>query len=203
MQSISNLLHVTTDSQIKLGIVFKMMAIFVCALCAVAGAGLFYVRFVIFTHWKRLRFDFIAPMLPFGNLSSTMLRQTSFGCNIRQLYDRSTAPLVGIFLLWRPALLVRCPRLARRMLGPDFAHFHDRGMYSRPHDDPMSDNLFVMNGQRWRTMRAQLTPTFTTGRLRGVVPTMLTKADQLVRTLRGPADGDGKQVVDLKDFASR
>lgn len=180
-----------------------MLLIIVSALLAVTGAGMCYVRFVIFAHWKRLRFDHIDPWLPFGNLSAAMLRQASFGCNLYQLYNRSTAPLVGIYLLWRPALLVRCPRLARRMLAADSAHFYDRGMYSRPHDDPISDNLFVMQGQRWRRMRAQLSPIFTASRLKGVLPAVLEKGDNLVRTLRVPADCGGKVSVDVKDFASR
>lgn len=180
-----------------------MLTIIATILLLIVSASLAYVRLVIFTHWQRHGFDSIAPQLPWGNLAATMLRRTSFGVNICELYARSTAPLIGVYLLWRPALLVRCPRLARQMLGPDFAHFHDRGVYSRPREDPISDNLFAMEGHRWRQLRAQLTPMFTAGRLKTMLPTMAEKGDNLVRALRVPADGDSGVVVDMKDFVSR
>lgn len=180
---------------------FYSVAFFVFALCAAVAACLVYVRRTIFTHWQRLGFPVLPPHLPFGNLTRTILRQTSFGLNMYELYQQATTPLVGIYLLWRPALLVRCPQLAHRVLTIDFAHFHDRGMYSRPHEDPISDNLFAMEGQRWRQMRAHLTPIFTAGRLRGMLPTLLEKGDNLVRALE-PAARRG-EVVDMKDFVSR
>lgn len=181
-----------------------MLSLFFAFLLVAVCAVLAYVRLVIFTHWRRHGFEFIVPQLPWGNLAATMLRHTSFGVDIAQLYARSTGPLIGVYLLWRPALLVRCPRLARQMLGADFAYFHDRGVYSRPRADPISDNLFAMEGRRWRQLRAQLTPMFTAGRLKMMLPTMAEKADNLVRALHSAAGGDAKvATVDMKDFVSR
>lgn len=174
---------------------------------------LVYVRFRIFTHWQRGRFPHLAPRLPWGNLASVMLRRSSFGLNIYELYNQAAATaevasqhLVGVYLLWRPALLLRDPQLIRRVLGSDFAHFHDRGVYSRPLADPISDNLFAMTGQRWRTLRAQLTPMFTSGRLKSMLPILLEKSDNLVLAIAAaasPSLSPSSEVVDMKDFISR
>lgn len=188
-----------------------VVAILATAIVLIATATLAYVRWHIFTHWQRNGFTAIAPQLPWGNLAAVMRRHCSFGVNIWQLYDSTTAALCGVYLLWRPALLVRDPTLVRCMLGADFAHFHDRGVYSRPEADPISDNLFAMTGQRWRQLRAQLTPMFTSGRMKNMLPTLLEKGDNLVRALETSATADvsgssstgADNCVDMKDFVSR
>lgn len=183
-------------------LVASALAILIVLGATVAAGTLAYVRWRIFTHWPRNGFAALAPRLPWGNLRAVMRRRCSFGVNIWQLYDSTTAALCGVYLLWRPALLVRDPALVRLMLGADFAHFHDRGVYSRPEADPISDNVFAMTGSRWRHLRAQLTPMFTSGRLKNMLPTLLEKGDNLVRALAASAAAESS-VVDMKDFVSR
>lgn len=160
-----------------------------------------FVRFVTFTHWSRNGIPALVPTLPFGNLADTMLRKSSFGQNISDLYARTKEPLIGLYLLWRPAIMLRDPELVKQVLGVDFAHFHDRGIYTRPEADPISDSIFAMTGQRWRKLRSQLSPMFTAGRLKNMLPTVFEKADHLVNVLGARAEGS--EIIEMKDYASR
>lgn len=160
-----------------------------------------YVRFVSFTYWSRQGIPALSPSLPFGNLFDTMTRKMSFGENIKDLYGLTKEPMIGLYLLWRPAILLRNASLVKQVLGKDFAYFHDRGIYTRPEADPISDSIFAMTGQRWKQLRSKLSPMFTAGRLKIMLPTLVEKADHLVKTLVPNASLE--ETIEMKDFTSR
>lgn len=168
---------------------------------AIVLAAFFLVRKYLYSYWDRLGFPYLVPTMFIGNLWSVVSGKTSFGLNIYELYKKSNERFVGVYLFYRPALLIRDVSLTKRVLSTDFIHFHDRGIYSRPHEDPISDNLFSMEGQRWRELRAKFTPIFTSGRLKNMFPTICEKGDQL-QTLMLPLAAKG-EVVEMKDLTCR
>lgn len=174
---------------------------FLVCLLLVVASFMAYVRLVTFTHWSRYGIPALVPSLPFGNLADTMTRKRSFGQNINDMYGKSKEALIGIYLLWRPAILLREPELIRQVLGQDFSYFHDRGVYTRPEADPVSDNIFAMTGLRWKRMRFRMTPIFTAGRVKTMLPTVFEKADNLVAAISGKAAA-GK-TIEIKDYSSR
>lgn len=159
-----------------------------------------YLKYV-YSHWKRYKFPFIEPIIPWGNLSLVATRKTSFGINIYELYKATREPFIGIYLLFRPAILVRDPNLVKQILATDFNYFHDRGIYYNPKYDPMSENLFALPGQRWKNLRAKLTPTFSSGKLKGMLPKIMDEAERLQNYLQPMADRE--EVVEMKDLLSR
>lgn len=172
----------------------------IISLVLVATAVYLYLRYV-YSYWSRNGFPYLEPSIPFGNLDRVAKRQKGFGENIYELYKQSTEPFVGIYMLFKPVLLIRDAGLVRRMLGADFASFHDRGVYCNPKYDPLSDNLFAMCGNRWKTMRAKLTPTFTSGKLKAMLPTIMAEGERVMKYLEKSADGN--EVVEIKDLMSR
>lgn len=162
---------------------------------------LIYFKYVLYTHWEKLDVPYLTPTIPFGNLTSVTFFKTSFGLNIYELYKQTTEPFIGVYMYYRPALLVRDALLVKQILSTDFNHFVDRGIYSRPKEDPISDNLFAMTGNRWRNLRAKFTPIFTTGRLKSMMPTIIEKGENLEKILIHEANGN--QIIDIKNFTSR
>lgn len=171
------------------------------AIVAAIVGGIFVLHYYIFSHWKRHGFPYLTPTVFVGNLWPVVSGKSSFGFNIFDLHKKSTEAFIGVYLFFRPALLVRDPVLINRILTTDFNSFHDRGVYSRPHEDPISDNIFAMEGKRWRDLRAKFTPIFTTGRLKNMLPTMCEKGDQLQRLVQ-PIAAKNKSI-ELKDLTTR
>lgn len=177
------------------------MLLFAALLGALVATLALWLRH-IYSHWAREGVPHLKPTVPFGNLADVILRRTSFGINLFNLYRSSSdAVLTGIYLLYRPALLVRDADLAHVMLTTDFRCFHDRGTFHSPQHDPLTSHLFNMTGDTWRTYRAKLTPSFTSGKLRSMLPTILVEGENLKRFMQPLAAG--RQVVQMKWLIDR
>lgn len=156
----------------------------------------------IYTYWKRKGFPYLRPSIPYGNLGLVINRKTSFGINLYELYKQTNEPFVGIYLTFRPALLIRDVKLAKNILSNDFQSFHDRGVYSNPKTDPLSENLFAMEGQRWKEMRAKLSPSFTSGKIKSSLMTgMNDEADKLIENLETITNSTN--TIDIKDISAK
>jgi len=151
-----------------------------------------------FNFWDRKGFPSAAASIPFGALDSVRRNQRSFGMAIYDMYNACKEPFVGIYLTLRPALLVRDAQLAHDMLVKDFASFHDRGVYVDEIHDPLSANLFSMEGTGWRTTRTKLTPSFTSGKLKGMFPTAEACADKMLAYLNDKLPESSSGEIDMK-----
>ncbi|XP_055684922.1 probable cytochrome P450 6d4 [Lutzomyia longipalpis] len=146
-----------------------------------------------FTYWKRKGFPYIKPSIPFGNISDTVKQKVSLGNCLHELYRKSSNPFVGIYMFFRPALLIRDANLAKNILTSDFEYFYDRGVHCDEENDPLSATLFALSGQKWKTMRSSLSPTFTSGKLKNMFPTIMETATQLQNYIEPRAEA-GKTV---------
>lgn len=156
----------------------------------------------IYTHWKRKGFPYLTPSIPYGNLGLVINRKTSFGINLYELYKQTKEPFVGIYLTFRPALLIRDVTLVKNILSNEFQSFYDRGVYSNPKSDPLSENLFAMEGERWKEMRAKLSPSFTSGKIKtSLMIGMNDEADKLIENLE--MISNSTSLIDIKDISSK
>ncbi|XP_059608247.1 probable cytochrome P450 6d4 [Phlebotomus argentipes] len=135
-------------------------------LCSVITFGFFYVR-RSYSYWERRNVKGLKPSFPLGNFGPMMTKQ-SLGDFCDSVYKSVDAPMVGIYAITRPVLLIRDPELCRRILIKDFQFFHDRGIYHNAEADPLSAHLVSLDGVNWRNLRNKLSPAFTTGKLRGM-----------------------------------
>ncbi|KXJ67914.1 hypothetical protein RP20_CCG007720 [Aedes albopictus] len=175
-----------------------MLLIYTVALLVIAATlGLKYV----YSYWDRHGLPNVKPHIPFGNLKTVVNKTESFGFAINQVYWQTKGQLVGIYLFFRPAILIRDAHLAQQIMTTDFNHFHDRGIYCNEEGDPFSANLFALPGKRWRNLRNKLTPLFTGGKLRGMMPTILEVGDKLQKYLEPVSES--QEVVDIRDIVSR
>lgn len=141
-----------------------------------------------YSYWKRAGIPSIAPSIPFGNLLSVVRKQRSFGTAIYDLYKQTSEPFVGIYLFFRPAILIRDAELVNNVLTRDFQHFHDRGTYYDTKADYLSGNLFSLPGEEWKSLRTRLTTAFTSEKLKGIFPIVLNVGKELVKFMKPLAD---------------
>lgn len=163
-------------------------------------AVVFFVRRQ-YTHWDHVGIANIKGSFPFGNLKSVVKCQRSFGTALYDLYRQTSEPFVGIYLFFRPAILIRDAEMVKSILTTDFQNFHDRGTYCDPERDPMSANLFALPGEAWKSLRTKLTPAFTSGKLKGMFPSIHSIGDELVNFMAQFAEKE--EVIEIGDYAGR
>uniref|UniRef100_A0A1Q3FK17 Putative cytochrome p450 6d3 n=1 Tax=Culex tarsalis TaxID=7177 RepID=A0A1Q3FK17_CULTA len=171
---------------------------------ALLGLILFLGLRYIYSYWERHELPHIKPEIPYGNLRPVAERRESIGVAITELYRKTTEQLLGIYLFFQPAILVRDARLAKQILTSDFTSFHDRGVFVDERNDPFSANLFALPGKKWRQLRNKLTPTFTSGKLRNMLPTILDEGRKFQDFLsKAVGDKAAGEAIEMRDVASR
>ncbi|XP_066926982.1 cytochrome P450 6B7-like [Clytia hemisphaerica] len=95
------------------------------------------------------------------------------------------APVVGTYELFgRPSIVIRDLDIAKKVLVKDFDQFMERKPASSNAYNPHTKNnrylpvmLTELRGQQWKSVRASLTPVFTSGKLKAMVPLIHKIAD--------------------------
>lgn len=154
-----------------------------------------------YSHWERNNIPSMKPMIPFGNLQKLVKKQGSFGTVIYDIYKQTSEPFIGIYLFFRPAILVRDSELVKNVLLNHFNHFHDRGVYCEPETDPMSATLFTLPGEKWKDLRHKLTPAFTSGKLKEMFSYIHNVGNELVKVVQPLAANH--ETIEIRDFAGR
>ena len=127
-----------------------------------------------FSYWQRHNVKFLKPFPFLGNFKEMFQLKNSFFLQINQLYRSTKEPVVGIYLLSRPALLVRDLDLIKRILVTDFNQFSNRALEADPiHDRLGSQNLFMIRNPLWKEIRAMISPVYSSSKLKQMYPLMV------------------------------
>ncbi|XP_064542658.1 probable cytochrome P450 6d2 [Drosophila montana] len=153
----------------------------------------------IYSYWQREGVAEEPAKFPFGVLDKLVKRQRGFGLIISDVYERHSSKIVGIYMMHKPTLLVRDAQLARQIMTSDFSSFHDRGIYVDEKHDPLSANLFNLQGASWRNLRNKLTPSFSSGKIKGMFGTIDDVGDRLVQHLMGVIEKAPNEAIEIKE----
>lgn len=134
----------------------------------------------VFRYFEKRGIPFEAPSFPFGNFTDTCLLKKSISFTLADIYANNVRhKMVGFFCLWKKKILIKDLEIIKNVLIKDFDIFQDRGVYYNKDKDPLSAHLFSLEGEDWRFLRAKLSPTFTSGKLKGMHSIILDCAHQL------------------------
>ncbi|XP_045538939.1 cytochrome P450 6k1-like [Papilio machaon] len=154
-----------------------------------------YVRWLkVKRYWADRGVPFVPPNPLLGNL--TFLQRYNSGIWMRNLYHSYRRPYVGIWLFWRPALVVNSVEIGRRVLISDAAFFRDRLVTSGDSDPIGKYNLFTVKEPVWSSLRRRLTPVFTAAKLRSMHSLVNMKTKELMQRIQN--DMTESQSVNLR-----
>nr|ADE05587.1 cytochrome P450 332A4 [Manduca sexta] len=157
----------------------------------------FHIRY---RYWKRRGVHYEKPFLFFGNLRYVMRK--SFWEMFNELRKKNKRDYYGIFLAWQPTLVVQTPEYVRKILVKDYDHFENRLCYSSLQSDPLGSlNLFTLKAPLWSTMRHELSPMFTSKRLKMLTDLMNVNAKELVLKIKRE-NVDKNEPANLKELLS-
>uniref|UniRef100_A0A1I8NQM9 Cytochrome P450 n=1 Tax=Stomoxys calcitrans TaxID=35570 RepID=A0A1I8NQM9_STOCA len=124
---------------------------------------------------------------------------------IQRIYQKSKSEnrsYAAAYQLISPALIISDLDLIKQVLITDFESFPDRGMYSNYKQDPLSRNLVRLQGGMWRKVRAKLTPTFTSGKIKQMFGTIIDIGQRFIDVMQQNAL-EHNHLVEIKDLCAR
>ena len=159
--------------------------------------GLYFYATRNFNFWQKLGVPYVIPTPFAGNLKECVLLKATIGQQLQRIYnEQSDKPYVGIFSFDKPSLLIRDVELVKNILVKDFQNFVDRVFSVEDKLDPLfGNNLAVLRGQIWRQLRTNLTPVFTSRKMKVMFYLVDTCGKELADCLQ-KVTADGKLPQD-------
>ncbi|XP_065167282.1 cytochrome P450 9e2-like [Atheta coriaria] len=133
-------------------------------------------------YWSKKNVKQGPPVPIFGDNLRLLFKRESFRDMVIRVYSRfQNARYCGLYQTTLPTLMIRDPNLIKQLTVKDFDHFVDHRALTPQHVDPLwGYNLFALTGDDWKQMRATLSPTFTSSKMRSMFLLMEKSAKQFV-----------------------
>lgn len=151
-----------------------------------------------FSYWKRLGVPYVEPSFPFGNIqgfTKKMHSSQQFSNYYNEFKQKSKFGFGGIYFFVDPVIVPTSLEFLKSIFVKDFPYFHDRTFYYNEKDDPISAHLTAIDGQKWRTLREKLSPTFTSGKLKGMFPSIVSIGENLKDVLNKMIEEDPNVMI--------
>ncbi|XP_072396671.1 cytochrome P450 9e2-like [Diabrotica undecimpunctata] len=155
-----------------------MLLMLVLLVAGLAVALCFFVR-KRWHYWKDLNVDQADIKYIFKNIYILFSKRTSFAEMSLIGYNKfPKSRYVGTYQLLKPMMLIKDPELLKDITVKNFDHFMDHTNQVSENSDPLwTKNLVALRGQQWRDMRAVLSPSFTSSKMK-VMFTLMTECAQ-------------------------
>ncbi|XP_065169105.1 cytochrome P450 9e2-like [Atheta coriaria] len=152
--------------------------LFIVLLCLI----FYYYLYKPQLYWKEKHIKQGIPIPILGDNFKSITGQEAMIEMVQRLYNRhSNERYEGIYQMMLPTLMLRDLDLIKQVTVKDFDHFVDHRQFVPEGSDPLwSKNLFSLQGDKWRNMRATLSPTFTSSKMRAMFVLMEKAAQQYI-----------------------
>ena len=112
-------------------------------------------------------------------------------------YVKKYGKVFAICLGEKPSLVVADPELLKQIMIKDFANFRNHFQFIKP-TPAFSKNVFNARDDTWKRIRNTLTPTFSAGKMKLMVPLIETSCDTLMEKLEKIADsGERRSIAEI------
>ncbi|KAF2897406.1 hypothetical protein ILUMI_08770 [Ignelater luminosus] len=157
-----------------------------------------------FGYWERQGVYTPKPTIPFGNAKDLLFQRVTTGVEYKNVYDdikRKGNKFGGYYFFGIPIFIPVDLDLVKLMLTKDFRHFTNHLNTVNVETDPLSGHLFNLKNAEWKNLRAKLTPTFTSGKMKMMFQTLVNCSDSLTTVI--DRYSKEKQAIDIKDIVAR
>ncbi|XP_055312523.1 probable cytochrome P450 9f2 isoform X2 [Sitodiplosis mosellana] len=156
-------------------------------------------------YFERRGVKYTKPKFLVGNTGGMFLQKYDAIEFAKMVYN--TFPhesIYGMFDFRVPQFVVRNPETIKKIGIKEFDFFEDHRAFTDEKTDKLWGNsLFIMKGEKWRQMRATLSPAFTGSKMRQMFELVSECADDVVKhVLKRSATGETINV-EMKEFFSR
>ncbi|XP_062142777.1 probable cytochrome P450 6a14 [Drosophila sulfurigaster albostrigata] len=157
-----------------------------------------------YTYWEQRGIPQLRPNFLYGHFFK--LNAVHLNDLIQETYDafKGKYKVAGTYIFTRPIAIVTDLDLIKSILIKDFRNFVNRSDHPAPENvdrNPLLGNLFNLYDEKWRALRAKLTPTFTSGKIKSMFNTISDVSQQLEDTFQTEVESGG--ILDVYDLLGR
>lgn len=154
-------------------------------------------------YWAQRKIPYLKPKnMILGHTVDLVFGRASILDYYTKIYvDLAPYKYGGFFDFLRPTLMIRDPELIKRVLTKDFHHFVNRNEDFVDESEPLSLNVSNLLDDQWKVLRAKLTPTFSSAKIKIMFNLMNECTKELINVL-DQASEDGK-YLEVKEIMSR
>ncbi|XP_053683470.1 probable cytochrome P450 9f2 [Sabethes cyaneus] len=154
----------------------------------------------------------VKPSFFFGSSGPLMARKRDLPTHIRMMYNTfPDAKVIGFYDFMKPIFMLRDPEVIKKISVKDFDHFMDHSpIMTGSMDDAevngnslFANSLFALRGQKWRDMRASLSPAFTGSKMRHMFELVAHCAQSMNGFFLAEAQAGKRLEYEMKDTFSR
>lgn len=157
-----------------------------------------------YTYFSRKHMVYLEPQFPYGNTKSILFLKECFGERFQKIYNEiknRQQQFGGFFMFSQPNIILVDPELIKNVMTRDFKHFQDTAIYLDEVSDPISAHLLALKGKKWKSSRAKLTPTFSSGKVKMMLGSIITITEELYKVIDEHILD--KQSLEIKDLFAR
>lgn len=126
-----------------------------------------------YTYWKKKGVPYVEPIPIIGSMWNVFSGRTHVAVELGKLYKKFSGPCFGMYILDKPYLVLKDSDLIKRIFIKDFQIFSHKNFACDPKADPLAaTSLFILKNPDWKVLRSQLTPSFSSGKIKMMLPIM-------------------------------
>lgn len=123
---------------------------------------------------------------------------------LQEVYDtfKGKCRLAGTYIYTKPIAVILDLDLVKTILIKDFTKFVNRFDYHNP-NDVLAQHLFNADDKIWRSLRTKLTPTFTSGKMKYMFPTIVKVAQDFSAAFEKELEQSNGYCMEMHDMNAR
>uniref|UniRef100_A0A1I8NC37 Cytochrome P450 n=1 Tax=Musca domestica TaxID=7370 RepID=A0A1I8NC37_MUSDO len=124
-----------------------------------------------YSYWLLRSVEQLKPNFLLGHIAN--LQSLNHKQFMQEVYNtfRGKEKLIGVYVFTKPVAVILDLDLVKAVLINDFSNFSSRMLYKNE-KDILSQHLFNVEAELWRPLRQKFSPTFTSGKIKFMFPTV-------------------------------
>ncbi|KAF9415523.1 hypothetical protein HW555_006842 [Spodoptera exigua] len=146
-----------------------MIALYLLLAIPLALYSIYLISKRKYQYWERKKVSHLPPKPILGNFSEYILQKKYFGRVEQEVCQTfPEEPYVGTYLGTEPTLIVQDPELIKAVMTKDYYYFSGREASNYSEKELITRNLFFSYGDKWKVQRQNLTPLFSSAKMKNM-----------------------------------
>lgn len=165
--------------------------------------GLLYLSQYKFNYWKKKKVPYAKPVPLLGNYGRYITFREMVGTAVDKLCQQfPNEPYFGAYYGTEPTLIVKDPEMIKLVMTKDFYYFNGREVTNYCNKEVTTQNMFFNGGDMWKVVRQNLTPLFSTGKMKNMFY-LIEKCAKQFETLLDTVVEKNKDGMEARLIAAR